>query len=75
MYTYIYIYVKLNDFAVHQKLTEHCKLTILQLKNNNNSCKRLLKLFFITKITKSPHTSSKLTEHKIVPILNIAVMS
>ena len=64
----------MNNFSIHKKLTEHCKLTILQLKNNNNSCKRLSKLFFITKITKS-HTSSKLTEHKIVPILNIAVMS
>ena len=25
-----YIYVKLNHFAVYQKLTKHCKLTILQ---------------------------------------------
>ena len=29
---YIYIYVELNHFAVHQKLTQHCKLTILQFK-------------------------------------------
>ena len=29
----IYIY-KLNHFAVHQKLTQHCKSTILQLKEN-----------------------------------------
>ena len=28
---YIYIYVKLNYFAVHQKLT-HCKSTIPQFK-------------------------------------------
>ena len=30
----LYIYrereIKLNDFAVHQKLTQHCKSTILQ---------------------------------------------
>ena len=28
----MYIYVLLNHFAVHQKLTQHCKLTILQFK-------------------------------------------
>ena len=36
----IYIYKKLNHFAVHQKLTQHCKSTILQFKkiiNNGNS--------------------------------------
>ena len=27
-----YIYVKLNHFAVYLKLTQHCKLTIFQLK-------------------------------------------
>ena len=27
---YIYIYVQLNHFAVQQKLTQHCKSTILQ---------------------------------------------
>ena len=27
-----YIYVQLNHFAVHQKLTQHCKSTILQLQ-------------------------------------------
>ena len=32
-----YIYIKLNHFAVQQKLTQHCKSTILQLKNNNIS--------------------------------------
>ena len=26
------IYVQLNHFAVHWKLTQHCKLTILQFK-------------------------------------------
>ena len=25
-------YIKLNHFAVHQKLTQHCKSAILQLK-------------------------------------------
>ena len=27
---WIYVYVQLNHFAVHPKLTQHCKLTILQ---------------------------------------------
>ena len=30
MYIYMYIYVKLNHFAVQQKLTQHCKSTLLQ---------------------------------------------
>ena len=30
----IHIYVKLNHFAVHLKLIQCCKLTILQLKNS-----------------------------------------
>ena len=29
--------VYLNHFAVHQKLTQHCKSTILQLKKNNKN--------------------------------------
>ena len=28
----IYIYIKLNHFAVHLKLTQHCILTIFQKK-------------------------------------------
>ena len=41
MYTYsiyVYMYTKLNCFAVQQKLTQHCKSTILQqnkLKKKN----------------------------------------
>ena len=31
-YIYIYIYIKLNHFAVHVKVTQHCKSTILQYK-------------------------------------------
>ena len=31
-----YIYVYLNHFAVHQKLTQYCKSTILQLKEKAN---------------------------------------
>ena len=30
---WIYVYVQLNHFAVHLKLTQHCKSTIFQLKN------------------------------------------
>ena len=29
----MYIYVRLGHFAVQQKLVQHCKSTILQLKN------------------------------------------
>ena len=32
-HTHSYRYVKPNHFAVHLKLTQHCKSTILQLKN------------------------------------------
>ena len=32
IYVYIYIYMKPNCFAVHLKLTQYCKSTILQLK-------------------------------------------
>ena len=31
IYTYIY-YIYMNHFAVHQKLAQHCKSTVLQLK-------------------------------------------
>ena len=30
----IYVYIQLIHFAVQQKLTQHCKATILQLKKN-----------------------------------------
>ena len=30
IYIYTHIYVELNHFAVHQKLTHHCKSIILQ---------------------------------------------
>ena len=32
IYMCVYIYVCVNHFAVHQKLTQHCKSTILQFK-------------------------------------------
>ena len=32
IYIYIFIYIYLNHFAVHSKLTRHCKSIILQLK-------------------------------------------
>ena len=28
-HTHIYIYIYLNHFAIHQKVTQHCKTTIL----------------------------------------------
>ena len=30
----VYIYTQNNYFAVHQKLTQHCKSTILQFKKS-----------------------------------------
>ena len=30
----MHIYIYLNCFGVHQKLTQHCKLTVLQCKKN-----------------------------------------
>ena len=38
---YIYIYIKLNHFAVYLKLAQHCKSTILQLKNFSNLMMRI----------------------------------
>ena len=38
----MYIYVKLNHFAVQQKLTQHCKSTILQLKKKKEKSEYLL---------------------------------
>ena len=37
---WIYVYVKLNHFAVHLKLIQHCKSTILQYKKlfKKNKC-------------------------------------
>ena len=32
---WIHVYVELNHFAVHLKLTQHCKSTILQYKIKN----------------------------------------
>ena len=34
IYIYRHIYMYLNCFAVYQKLTQHCKLTLLQCKKN-----------------------------------------
>ena len=32
----VYIYVKLNNFTIQQKLAQHSKSTILQLKNGSS---------------------------------------
>lgn len=32
--TYVYMYVCLSHIAVHQRLTQHCELTILQFKRD-----------------------------------------
>ena len=44
VYTYIYILKKPNHFAVHLKLIQHCKSTILQLKKKKPR-KKDLQLF------------------------------
>ena len=31
-YVYMYLYVKLGPFAVQQKVTEHCKSTMIKIK-------------------------------------------
>ena len=30
IHIYVYIYIQLNHFAVHLKLTQHCKSTLIQ---------------------------------------------
>ena len=42
-----YIYVKLNHFAVQQKLTQQCTSTILQLKKKD--CALIMDYFLLSK--------------------------
>ena len=35
VYIYMYIYIKLNHFAVHQKLIQYCKSTLLQFRRRD----------------------------------------
>ena len=35
-YIHIHTHIYINHFAIHQKLTQHCKSTILQLKKKDN---------------------------------------
>ena len=37
MYVCLCVYVSLNHFAIQQKLTQHCKSTILQLKKKKKT--------------------------------------
>ena len=37
----IYLYIELNHFAVHLKLTQYCKSTILQLRKRTEATCRL----------------------------------
>ena len=41
------MYVQLNHFAVHRKLTQHCKSTVLQLKKKKNIFRQNQREFFI----------------------------
>ena len=53
---WIYVYVKLIHFAVHLKLTQHCKSTILQYK---------------IKIKKKNNLKIKLPYDPAIPLLGI----
>ena len=73
----IYIYVWLIHFAVQQKLTQHCKATILQLKKKKmktliqkDTCTPLFRasLFTIAKIWKQPKCSSTDEWNTIQPL-------
>ena len=37
VYVYMCIYMYMNHFAVHHKLTQHCKSTILQFKKKKQA--------------------------------------
>ena len=39
---YIYIYTYMNHFAVHLRLTQHCKSTVLQLKKKTSDTENIL---------------------------------
>ena len=41
----LYVYIELIHFAVHLKLTQHCKSTILQLKMKKEKCQKLSSYF------------------------------
>ena len=38
LYIYVYTYIHITHFAIHLKLTQHCKLTILQSKKFLDFC-------------------------------------
>ena len=46
MHIHTHIDIYLNCFAVHQKLTQHCKLTVLQCKKNKKkNVKEVINLY------------------------------
>ena len=53
---YIYIYKKRNHF-VHLKLTQHCKLTILQFKNDKQEMPHQEYIFLLRSERKSESES------------------
>ena len=65
--THTHTHTHTNHFAVHQKLTQHCKSTVLQLKINKPH-DRLCKAFTILP---TPHFSSS----SLTPILPFCVPS
>ena len=47
IYVCVCVCVSLGHFAIQQKLTEHCKSTIIKIKNNKNKNRLLLALAYI----------------------------
>jgi len=77
----IYVYMELIDFAVQQKLTQHCKATILQLILKKRMAvqfyrrlKRILKLSGSQKMVPDP-TASALPRNLLCCVLSRSVVS
>ena len=63
-----HIYIQLNHFAVHLKLTQHCKSTIPQLKKKRDE--RILR-FLNTSLYSNFHPLEKYTVNILVKPENI----
>ena len=50
---FIYINIQLNHFAIHLKLTQHCKSAVLQLKERKREQEKEVKVYIVFKATKS----------------------
>ena len=77
----IYVYMEVIDFAVQQKVTQHCKATILQLIKKKRMAvqfyrrlKRILKLSGSQKMVPDP-TASALPGNLLCRVLSCSVVS